>query len=141
MTELQTLKLTNNQIENDGGKALGKALQHNKKLQNLDLRLNYLGDEGGYSLMVLLLKNKTLKSLELSGNGLERKSVTAICAMLKSNSPELVRLDLSCNKLGDYSTKQTINTGSSLNLAEVKPVDPIGKEIFEAISQNKVAIR
>jgi hypothetical protein len=113
---------------------LGKALQQNANLKHLDLRLNHLQDQGGYSLMVLLLGNKSISSLDISGNGLDSKSVTALCALLKLNSSTLTHLDLSCNKLGNYSEKSSSNT----NLRDVKATDVTGKQIFEAIAQNKV---
>lgn len=137
-SNLKTLKLNNNKITEAGIKPIGKALQQNTNLENIDLRLNYVLDAGGFSFMVLLLKNKTLRSIDLSGNGLESKSVTALCALLKNNSQCLTRLDLSCNKLGTYTEK--ISTSSNSNLRDFsKTVDTTGKDIFEAVSLNKVS--
>jgi Ran GTPase-activating protein (RanGAP) involved in mRNA processing and transport len=136
-SSLKVLKLCNNQISIDGAKYLGKALQQNKVLQNLDLRLNHLHDEGGYCLMVLLLTNRTLVSLDISGNGLESKSVTALCALLKQNSPGLLRIDISCNKLGNQTDK-SISVQNLKDIGEIKPNDATGKQIFEAVTQNKV---
>jgi Leucine-rich repeat (LRR) protein len=67
-------------------------------LPNLDL-----GDEGGYNLIMFLKKNNALENFDISGNGLGKKSITAIAQLLKRNGPQLTRLDLSCNKLGTYS--------------------------------------
>jgi hypothetical protein len=138
-SKLNTLKLCNNQISNDGAKVLGKALQQNKTLAHLDLRLNHLQDQGGYSLLVLLLLNKTLVSLDISGNGLETKTVTALCALLKQNSPELQRIDISCNKLGEQ-TDRSISMQNLKDDEPHKPNDATGKLIFEAVTQNKVII-
>jgi Ran GTPase-activating protein (RanGAP) involved in mRNA processing and transport len=142
-SSLITLKLNNNQIANDGIKRIGKALQQNKVLETLELRLNHLYDEGGYSILVLLLKNSNLRELDLSGNGLESKSAKALCVLLKANIPSLVKLDLSCNKLGEYAEKNI--SESNNNLRELKDLqkvdDATGKAIFEAISLNKVINR
>jgi Ran GTPase-activating protein (RanGAP) involved in mRNA processing and transport len=136
-SSLKVLKLCNNQISVDGAKCLGKALQQNKVLQSLDLRLNRLHDEGGYCLMVLLLTNRTLISLDISGNGLESRSVVALCALLKQNSPGLLRIDISCNKLGNQTDK-SISVQNLKEMSEIKPNDATGKQIFEAVTQNKV---
>lgn len=138
--QLSNLKLANNQISFEGAKSLGKALQINKTLLSLDLRLNHLYDEGGHSILTLLAKNATLRVLDLSGNGLELKSVEALTIILKLNIASLTKLDLSCNKLGDYTGEK--RGGSEPNIAgyPAKTIDGAGKSIFEAISQNKVIL-
>ena len=137
IAQITTLKLNNNQISKEGVKSIGRALQTNHCLQSLDVRLNHLLDAGGHALLVSLFKNTSLQFLDLSGNGLEMKSVQALSALLKMNITSLTRLDLSCNKLGDYSgEKNSASTSNLLGLAKLS--DVAGKTIFEAISQNKV---
>ncbi|KAJ3258060.1 T-complex-associated testis-expressed protein 1 [Boothiomyces macroporosus] len=149
-TTLQTLVLANNQISNEGVRCIGKSLQVNNTLLNLDLRLNHLYDYGGHLLFLCLIKNKTLAQLDVSGNGLENRSVIALAGLLKQNLPNLLKLDVSCNKLGDYGNekpptpleKTSQSTANLLDVTKVVDVQKIndasGKILFEAISQNKV---
>ncbi|KAJ3322657.1 hypothetical protein HDV06_002871 [Boothiomyces sp. JEL0866] len=148
-TMIQTLILSNNQISNEGVRSIGKSLQVNNTLLNLDLRLNHLYDYGGHLLFLCLIKNKNLAQLDVSGNGLENRSVTALAGLLKQNLPNLIKLDVSCNKLGDYGNEKPAtplekNSQSAANLLDVSKLgdvqkinDASGKILFEAISQNK----
>ncbi len=47
---------------------MAKMLESNKTLRTLDLSLNYIGDEGGAALGAALEKNSTLELLTVSGN-------------------------------------------------------------------------
>lgn len=134
-TGLKILKVSNNQIGAEGIKSIGKALQKNNKLEHLDLRLNCLFDEGVQILFPLLQGNCHLQWLDVSGNRIGPKSVPSISALLKHNGSALTKIDLSCNKLGDYVAER------SNEQEEVKQVDVVGKVLFEAVSQNKVTLR
>ena len=137
LCSLVVLNLCNNKIGQEGVSLLGKALIQNKTLSQIDLRLNRLGDEGESLLLNDLKKNSGLSFLEVSGNGLGAKSVTALASLLKLNHPNLTRLDISCNKLGNY-----VPPADEKEAAATLPVgvasDTAGKTLLEAISLNKV---
>ncbi|KAJ3276113.1 T-complex-associated testis-expressed protein 1 [Terramyces sp. JEL0728] len=149
-SNIETLILSNNQISNEGVRCIGKALQVNNTLLSLDLRLNHLYDYGGHLLFLCLIKNKTLAQLDVSGNGLEHRSVAALAGLLKQNLPKLVKLDVSCNRLGEYGNEKPTSplekiSQSNSNLLDIPKLgdvqkinDASGKVLFEAISQNKV---
>ncbi len=74
----------------------------------------------------------------MAGNGLEMKTVSALAALLKLNIPSLIKLDFSCNKLGDYIGEKVSSISATNLLGMPKNTDIAGKSLFEAISQNKV---
>ena len=67
-TTLEDLDLHDNNIQDDGAKALAKALIFNETLKSLYLRYTQIGDEGAKALAKALEFNKTLKYLDLSRN-------------------------------------------------------------------------
>lgn len=126
-TLIRTLKLSNNLIGLKGISDIGRALERNKDLNFLDLKLNCLGDEGGVAILTSLVKSNGIVSIELGGNGLEYKSLAALCHLLKQSPPCLSRIDISSNKLTDYEKDTPASKG-----------DLRGKFLVEAMGHNKV---
>jgi hypothetical protein len=97
-----------------------------------------LGDEGGHNLFMYLKKNNGLEYVDISGNDLGKKSIPAIAHLLKRNGKTLTHLDLSCNKLGNYTPTSTETQNDTSTAQTVFVPDLTGKTLLEAISLNKV---
>ncbi|KAJ3099132.1 T-complex-associated testis-expressed protein 1 [Phlyctochytrium planicorne] len=155
-TVLTYLNLGNNKIGRAGAHALGKALQQNQVLEEIVVRMNKFGDHGAAAFMAGLARgvmaNSKLKSLDISSNGLGADSVSILCALLKRNGKNLVSIDLSCNKLGNFGSLpgggpvQALAPAAGTNNAgngrpgsggKGSDADLAGKMLFEAISHNK----
>ena len=75
------------------------ALGHNSNLISLNLRLNCIEDEGGQALAHALHTNKCLTTLHLGGNELSEPTATLLSQVLTINTT-LTSINLSCNHIG-----------------------------------------
>src|SRR5205814_467732 len=84
---LNTLSLSNNNLDNLGGNALACALCKNNTLTTLILSSNKLGSKVGKALADTLCKNNALAFLDLSNNSLGSYGGKAIAdALFKNNN-------------------------------------------------------
>ena len=77
-TTLKSLDLGDNQIGDEGGVAIAKALSVNTTLTDLNLMWNQIGDEGGIAIGEALKVNTTLTTLSLQTNALGREGKDAL---------------------------------------------------------------
>ena len=74
-THLNFLDLSSNQIDDEGGKELGKMLCSNRSLKSLNLRDNALRQATGVALVDALTKNRTVENIALGYNSISIKFV------------------------------------------------------------------
>ena len=82
---LTTLYISNNNIEDEGAKALATSLQYNSTLTYLYLKNNDIGDEGAKALATSLQYNSTLTELYISRNGINNNLKQEIKILLDRN--------------------------------------------------------
>ncbi|XP_076097530.1 uncharacterized protein LOC143067838 isoform X1 [Mytilus galloprovincialis] len=117
---LKTLDLSHNQLSDQGGIILGKALASNETLQVLNLSWNNIRQPGIKSLFVGLKDNTTLQELDLSYNGIGDKGVESIAERLHELE-SLVHLDLSSNRIGQLGIGKLMKSvGHNKSLIELK---------------------
>ncbi|VDI66435.1 Hypothetical predicted protein [Mytilus galloprovincialis] len=117
---LKTLDLSHNQLSDQGGIILGKALASNETLQVLNLSWNNIRQPGIKSLFVGLKDNTTLQELDLSYNGIGDKGVESIAERLHELE-SLVHLDLSSNRIGQLGIGKLLKSvGHNKSLIELK---------------------
>ena len=97
--KLETLDLSNCNIEPETAVELAHGLSHNCSVKTLYLYNNDVGDEGATALGQTLLKNKTLTRLRLDYCGITATGGTALATSLLENTT-LERLDIMFNELG-----------------------------------------
>jgi len=95
-TVLKSLDLQQAQIGVPGGKAIAAALKANIPLMNLKLHYNHLGPEGVGAIADALKTNTNLTNINLGDNGMMKEGVQALASMLETNT-KLMRLDCSKN--------------------------------------------
>ncbi|XP_040891396.1 NACHT, LRR and PYD domains-containing protein 12-like [Toxotes jaculatrix] len=99
--QLDTLKLSQCNIERKGCQYLATALQKNSShLAVLDLSINMVGDKGANELFKKFDISQ-LRKLEMYHCGLTASSCRSVCEALKSESSTLIELNLSNNSLKD----------------------------------------
>src|SRR5690349_1722528 len=103
---LSELRLSSNQIGDDGAAELGKTMPSMRQLLVLDLsndigsrNKNTINNEGLKSLCDAISKNFSLLSLNLMGNNITELDASSIGQVLRLNLT-LTHLDLDRNKLG-----------------------------------------
>jgi len=82
---LVELNINENNLGDEGAKALAEGLKANKTLKSLDLSLNYIGDEGAKAIAAMLDVNKTLTSLTISGNEIQDAELRKKCRSRKAS--------------------------------------------------------
>ncbi|XP_073780127.1 NACHT, LRR and PYD domains-containing protein 3 isoform X3 [Danio rerio] len=103
--KLETLRLTNCGLTDEGCAALASALRSNPEhLRDLDLSFNKLGDSVTVLSAVLEDPHCKLETLWLTNCCLTDEGCAALASALRSNSEHLRELDLALNKLGDSVT-------------------------------------
>ncbi|MDF2965009.1 MAG: protein NLRC3-like [Rickettsiaceae bacterium] len=96
-TNLISLSLWNNEgISGEGLEALACSLKENKTLQSIKLGFNQIGDNGAKALAEMLRENCTLKSLDLISCGIELEGIKALAESLKNNTT-LTSINLTAN--------------------------------------------
>jgi len=98
--KLTTLNLTNNDIGDDGTRALAEALPRNQALQTLNLGRNEIGDDGARALAEALPRNQALQTLNLGRNEIGDDGARALAEALPRNQA-LQTLNLGRNEIGD----------------------------------------
>ncbi|XP_068069717.1 NACHT, LRR and PYD domains-containing protein 3 isoform X1 [Danio rerio] len=103
--KLETLRLSNCGLTDEGCSALASALRSNPEhLRDLNLCWNKLGDSVTLLSAVLEDPRCKLEKLWLTNCGLTDEGCAALASALRSNPEHLRDLDLSFNKLGDSVT-------------------------------------
>ncbi|GBL94362.1 Dynein regulatory complex subunit 5 [Araneus ventricosus] len=97
-SQLEVLKLSNNQITNSGVKTIIDALSNNKSLKILHLDHNSIGDEGAINIFQCLISNISLFSIDLAYNKFTTECELSLCKLLERNSA-LQHLNLTGNNL------------------------------------------
>jgi hypothetical protein len=96
---LTTLSLWNNNIGDQGARALAAALADNATLTTLNLGSNRIGAAGALALEDALEKNATLRTLGFDSNDVGTQGVMALAAALEQNAT-LTSLNISANQIG-----------------------------------------
>ncbi|XP_055942057.1 dynein regulatory complex subunit 5-like [Argiope bruennichi] len=98
-TQLEVLKLNNNQITNSGVEIIVAALNNNKSLKILQLDHNSIGNKGAISLFNCLISNNNLLNIDVAYNKFTAECIFSLCMFLERNST-LQHLNLTGNNLG-----------------------------------------
>jgi Leucine-rich repeat (LRR) protein len=106
--ESQELYLDDNNISDEGAKALAEALKVNTALQGLILDRNNISDEGAEALAEALKVNTALQHLWLENNNISDEGAEALAEALKVNTA-LQGLYLDENEISD-AVKQQIKS-------------------------------
>ena len=104
-TTLEKLYLHQNNIGDEGAKAIAQVLETNKtlKLKILGLNKNNIGDEGAKAIAQVLETNTIFDSLYLNENNIGDEGAKAIARVLKTET--LITLCLNENIIGDEGAK------------------------------------
>jgi Ran GTPase-activating protein (RanGAP) involved in mRNA processing and transport len=133
--------LDENNIGDDGAKALAGALKTNKALQILYLDDTNIGDDGAKALADALKTNKALQTLYLIANNMSDDGAVAMAEALKTNKA-LQKLDLDRNNIGDDGAKalaDALKTNKALqilHLCENNIGDDGAKALAESLKTN-----
>jgi Ran GTPase-activating protein (RanGAP) involved in mRNA processing and transport len=125
---IKTLKqfFSNNNIGDEGAKAIAGALANNTTLQNINISKNDIGVEGAKAIAEALANNTTLIELNIGINNILDEGAEAIAEALKSNN-KLLALYISENNLTYKSAYEF-----AIILKKIKTL-----KIFD-ISKNKI---
>lgn len=149
--EIESLKLSSNEIEVEGAKALVNALSELKNIKKLNIRHNKLGTEGA----MVFADNETLLKLDISFNKIGSKGAIALAknnflkklvvefdfieaegAKALALNKNLSSLDISTNYIKISGVVAlAANFGLSSN---VKANERIGNEIFQSIREKLI---
>ena len=99
-TTIKKLRLSYNNINDEGIKHLANALKENNTLEVLDLGSNNIGDEGAKCLADMLVANKSLQSIGLGDNNIGDEGAKCIADMLAVNKT-LQWISLANNNISD----------------------------------------
>eukprot|EP00435_Cladocopium_sp_Y103_P003927 s3762_g1.t1 len=135
-SETVSLNLDDNDIEEDGGEALGTSLKSNGSLQRLFLKANIVGDGGAEAFAAGLQGNSSLQWLLLEKNGIGVRGAKALGASLKYNRT-LQRLVLRANSigvLGAQAMAQHLEKNQSLQVLDLHGCG-IGDEGAQAVAR------
>ena len=113
-TVLEFLNVSNNFIQAEGGRALGRLLRDNKSLLSLDIGLNMLEDKGGKMLLEGLRDNDTLKHLNIRANSLGSDSFATFALVLEAGISRLESVNLSSNDVTFLSESVLVNLSQAL---------------------------
>ena len=117
-TVLEFLNVSNNFIQAEGGRALGRLLRDNESLLSLDIGLNMLGDKGGKMLLEGLRDNDKLMHLNISANSLGPDSFAAFTLVLEAGISRLESVNLSSNEKNMLSESELVNLSQVLKSNE-----------------------
>eukprot|EP00754_Rhynchopus_humris_P038463 Rhum_TRINITY_DN21081_c0_g1::Rhum_TRINITY_DN21081_c0_g1_i1::g.173109::m.173109 len=97
---LQKLQLTDNFISPKAAPHVAKYIAKNTPLQELYLDYNKMGDEGAVIIGPALAQNTNMKVFGFNDNSIACAGCEAFGAALATNKSGLIKLDLSCSKIG-----------------------------------------
>ena len=101
MRMLTTLRLYNNNVGDEGAKAIAEALKFTAVLTFLNLHYNKIGDNGAKAIAEALKVNAVLTNLSLYENRIGDEGAKAIADALRSGTAVLTELWLGANNIGD----------------------------------------
>jgi hypothetical protein len=101
MRMLTTLRLYNNNVGDEGAKAIAEALKFTAVLTFLNLHYNKIGDNGAKAIAEALKVNAVLTKLSLYENRIGDEGAKAIADALHSGTAVLTELWLGANNIGD----------------------------------------
>ena len=143
---LEELSLFRCEIDAEGGKAIGVGLQTGIAVLNkLELSDNNIEDEGAIALGKALKKNKSLTELMLNTCNIGPNGVIALAAALSESTAVLKKLALSYNNIGDKGATaigNALKTNSTLEelwLINCE-IGLGGKKLAAALSQGAMAL-
>ncbi|KAM4820224.1 NLR family CARD domain-containing protein 3 [Thomomys bottae] len=140
---IQKVSLAENQLGNQGAKALARSLLVNRSLTAVDLRGNTIGPQGAKALADALRINRTLASLSLQSNRIRDDGAKCMAEALASNQTLSV-LHLQHNTIGLIGAQKMAdalkqNRGlKELMLSSNSIGDGGGKALAEALKMNQV---
>ena len=130
---LSVLNLSNNFIEAEGGRALGRILRSDTSLVSLNLNLNRLGEKGCQMLLDGLRTNITLKELHIASNSLSDDAIESLCSILSRDfckgklqnekTSLLETVDISCNAITEEAFVRlatATNTNDNLRALDLR---------------------
>ncbi|XP_038068687.1 leucine-rich repeat-containing protein 74A-like [Patiria miniata] len=98
----ETLDLSDNHLEGDGGAVIAYMMRDNCYITKLDVSENQMRYKGASGFASMLETNYTLKILSLSSNHLTDRDALRLSEGLKNNST-LTQIDLSHNDMGELA--------------------------------------
>jgi hypothetical protein len=122
---LQTLQITQDEIDDEGAKNIADALKTNSSLHKLKLAYNKIGDEGAQALADMLKINTTLHTLLFAFQEISDEGVKAIANALKVNTA-LGELQLNNNDINDTGAEaiaDTLKINTSLHALQISNND------------------
>lgn len=94
---LISLDLTDNEVDETAGEALGAYVASSYSLLSLSMRLNPLGDVGCARLLEGVAKSRTLTHLNLASTGASQQTMAALCQAVREPDCALEVVSLSGN--------------------------------------------
>ena len=99
LSNLETLDLTDNEIQDDDIKSFVSIFKVNKTIKSLNLSKNSITSNGTFYLSEAITKNEILESLNLSNNNINDSGLSSLFNTLTSNGSNLIELNLAYNNL------------------------------------------
>ncbi|XP_048387885.1 dynein regulatory complex subunit 5 [Stegostoma tigrinum] len=134
-TKLEKVNLCNNHISAYGAKAISYKVRRFSSLKSINFRLNQIGDEGGEALGRALVKS-SVEDINLSCNELT-EPVAVVFSELLTKNHTLKTIDLSCNNFGLEGGRQLqegMSMNKTVMELDLRLTD-IGQENEYAINQ------
>ena len=99
LSNLETLDLTDNEIQDDDIKSFVSIFKVNKTIKSLNLSKNSITSNGTFYLSEAITKNEILERLNLSNNNINDSGLSSLFNTLTSNGSNLIELNLAYNNL------------------------------------------
>nr|XP_033775133.1 NLR family member X1 isoform X1 [Geotrypetes seraphini]XP_033775134.1 NLR family member X1 isoform X1 [Geotrypetes seraphini] len=140
--EVDTLRLGNNPITEQGAVILGEAIAGNKSLTHLSLLHTSLGNEGVEVIATYLEKNRHLRELNLAYNSVTDQTALALVEVAKRH-PTLEKVHLYFNEISEEGRqklhglrKEQDGVKVLLSLAEGSDVSEYSSLILNVVTSN-----
>jgi Ran GTPase-activating protein (RanGAP) involved in mRNA processing and transport len=117
--QLTCLKLSYNQLGDEGCKIIAPAIRRHQSLKILDLGFNQIGDIGCEAISLSLKDNSTLETLYLGGNLIREHGAKCLALAIKNDS-KLSCLHLTANDIGPRGVTALANAIAERNLVETE---------------------
>lgn len=99
--KLRYLNLKNTQLGPKGSTTIASILRYQGSLQELYIGGNQMGSKGMKAIAAVLTHNTTLQIIDVSYNSIKKQGATFIVdALMDAAESGLVKIDLTCNKIG-----------------------------------------